>query len=289
MRQTPALREQTQTIAQALQEGRERLKEGSETANLDAQVLLAHLLGVERTWLLARPEIELSSTQQASWAKHLFRLEQGEALPYVLGEWEFYGLSFGVTPDVLIPRPETELLVESALEWLEANQKRRRAIDVGTGSGCIAITLAVKVPDLAITASDVSLPALKVARRNARRHQVSGRVEFTQADLLAGQSGPIDLICANLPYIPNPRLAGLDVAKREPRLALDGGPDGLRLIKRLLQEAKSVLAPGGQLLAEIDESQEASASGLAQAFFPGATITVSEDLTGKARLLRLQN
>ena len=276
------------SVGQALEDTRTRLMGLSENPILDAQVLLAHMLGQDRAWVLAHLEADLSVAQAQRWEQALARLESGEALRYVLGEWEFYGLKIALTPDVLIPRPETELLVETALSWLAANPKRRRAADIGTGSGCIAIALGVHVPDLELTASDISSRALEVARSNFARNDLLDRVQLVQADLMEDLPGPFDLICANLPYIPSSRLDELIVARREPRLALDGGPDGLTLIRRLLRQAKDELLPGGLLLAEVDDSQETSAAALARGQFPDATIDLLHDLAGKPRLLRVQ-
>lgn len=278
----------TNSIAAALQSGRDRLEATSSSPGLDAQVLLAHLLGAERSWLLAHPEVELAPDRAHSWELALARLERGEALPYLLGEWEFYGLKLRLTPDVLIPRPETELLVETALEWLAAHPERRRAVDVGAGSGCIALALARHCPDLDLCATDISNSALAVARHNLGRYNLAARVSLINCDLLGSLTGPFDLICANLPYIPSARLPGLQVAQREPRLALDGGPDGLDLIRRLLTQSRNRLAPGGLFLAEIDESQEASARALAQKCWPAAGAAVRPDLGGLPRLLVVQ-
>lgn len=278
----------TNSVTDALQNGQARLQRVSDSPALDAELLLGHILGVERSWLLAHPEAALGPNQAQAWKKALRRLETGEALPYILGEWEFYGLKLELSPDVLIPRPETELLVETALDWLASHPQHRRTLDVGTGSGCIALALAFHCPDLEITASDLSSPALNVAARNLVRYDLADHAKLIQADLLAGLSGPFDLICANLPYIPTGRLASLDVARREPYLALDGGPDGLTLIRRLLAQAPACLAPGGLLLAEIDASQATSAPLLAQAAWPAAQVAVREDLAGLPRLLVVQ-
>jgi release factor glutamine methyltransferase len=213
---------------------------------------------------------------------------QGVALPYLLGEWEFYGLPFWVSPAVLIPRPETELLVERALAWLQSHPACTRAVDVGTGSGCIAVTLARKRPQLHVDALDLSFPALQVARRNVGRHQVTDHVCLVQGDLLAPLAGPYRLVCANLPYIPSASLAALPVAANEPRLALDGGRDGLIVIQELLLQARRVTAPGTCLLLEVEYRQGAEAIALAGQIFPQAQIQVHRDLAGLDRLLEVQ-
>ena len=215
------------TLAEASQKSTSALKEISETPLLDTQVLLAHILGKTRSWVLAHPEQQLSPQEIEEFNRSIKKLKEGIPLPYVLGQWEFFGLEFTLTPDVLIPRPETELLVEQAIDWLYANPERRWAADVGTGSGCIAVTLAHKIEDLKLTAGDISMEALRVAITNAMRHSVEQRIHFVQADLTPPSENPYDLICANLPYIPSSELIKLQVFGREPSLALDGGRDGL--------------------------------------------------------------
>jgi release factor glutamine methyltransferase len=257
----------------------------SETPVLDAQVLISRVSGKPRSWVLAHPEASLSPEQVAVLQGYLQRLHSGESLPHVLGEWEFYDLTFSLTPDVLIPRPETELLVEQALKWLGNARPNRLACDVGTGSGCIAVTLAVHVPDLRLLALDVSLSALQVAAANAERHSVSAQIDFIQNDLLKGVGGHFDLICANLPYIPSEKLRCLPVYGREPALALDGGPDGLDLIRRLLSSAPGNLAHGGLLLLEIEASQGEAALELARQTFPTSNPRILADLAGMDRLL----
>lgn len=266
----------------------------------DLQILLAHTIGKPRTWLLAHPEAVLTSEQRAAFALALARLQAGEPLPYILGHWEFYGLDFLVTPDVLIPRPETELLVETALAFSRNTQHATRILDIATGSGCIAISLAVHLPGASITATDLSPAALAVARTNAERHHVSDRIAFLHADLLETSERwnvetlkrsnvpTFDLLTANLPYIPTPTLLNLDVYGKEPTLALDGGPDGLDLIRRLLETAPAILAPGGLALLEIEATQGEAAATLAHQHFPAAQIRVIPDLAGLDRLIAIQ-
>jgi release factor glutamine methyltransferase len=268
---------------------KDRLQSITETPGLDAQVLLAHILGVERAWVLSHPEAELDDFQERALAAAASRLEAGEPLPYILGKWEFYGLEFTLSPEVLIPRPETELLVDLALDWLKAHPKRRSAADIGTGSGCIAVTLANKVPDLQVVATDVSRPALQVAAENCIRHKVADRVSLLQSDLMDNLEGRFDLICANLPYIPTTTLRHLAVFGREPTSALDGGERGLDLIGRLLIQAPDRLTPEGLLLLEIEASQGVEAVDLARQAFPGGDIQVLPDLAGRNRVLYIQS
>lgn len=277
----------TTTLANALAHTRQRIAGLTESPGLDAQVLLAYICNTSRTWVLAHPEYELNGEQNLSLAHAIAQLAAGVPLPYVIGEWEFYGLGFKVTPDVLIPRPETELLVESALKWLAEHPGRSRVAEAGTGSGCIAISLAVNSPNLSLTATDICAAALAVASQNAQRHKVEERLTLIETDLLQGVVGPFDLICANLPYIPSGTLRQLPVYWREPRLALDGGPDGLDLIRKLLMQAAKLLAPGGLALLEIEAGQPEAAREAAAQCFPQAEISTKLDLAGRHRLLTI--
>lgn len=264
----------------------------SSTPRSDALVLLSYIVDNSKAWLLAHPEYLLSPEEQWFYNQLSLKVKKGIPLPYIIGHWEFYGLDFLVTPDVLIPRPETELLVEYAKNWLHDHPDRRHALDLGTGSGCIAISLATLFEDLKITASDISPAALAVARKNAKKHQVNFRIEFTLADLLnlinhtsSTYSTPFDIIIANLPYIPSTVLKDLAVFQREPSLALDGGSDGLDLISRLLQTTGPILAQNGCILLEIDAEQGSNGINLAKKYFPEADIKIHPDLTGRDRLL----
>lgn len=273
-------------LAEALRQARQQLQDISPTAALDAQVLLADILDRSRTWVLAHPEASLSPEQSRRFQAALRRLMAGEPLPYVIGHWEFYGLDLRLTPAVLIPRPETELLVEHALGRL--GPEPALIADVGTGSGCIAVALAVHRPQIRVVATDCSAAALAVARHNARRHGVADRFWPVQTDLLRGLRGPFHLIVANLPYIPTATWQHLAVARHEPRLALDGGADGLRLIARLLRQAPARLRPGGVLLLEIEYRQGEAVPALARAAFPEAEIRVYPDGQGHPRVVLVQ-
>jgi release factor glutamine methyltransferase len=259
----------------------------SDLTNLDAQLLLAHVLGHPRVWLLAHKETHLTPPQLDEAEKAFARLLAGEPLPYILGHWEFFGLDFNVTKDVLIPRPETELLVEKAISRMTNRPEARSVADVGTGSGIIAVTLAAKLPHIRILATDISPAALKVAKANAKKHNVADRIEFIEADLLPEKSR-IDLLCANLPYIPTQTLRGLPIFGREPTLALDGGPDGLDIYRRLFTLSKNHLTPTAMLLCEIEETQGNAALELAHEVFPNAFAQIEKDLTGRDRLLEIQ-
>jgi release factor glutamine methyltransferase len=281
------------SISAFLEQTASRLSSVSDTPDLDARVLLTNILDKSRTWVEAHPETLLTQTQLATAKKAVARLEAGEPLPYVLGHWEFFGLDFELTPNVLIPRPETELMVERAIKWLEVTPERRTIADVGTGSGCIAVAIAKHIPDTKIIATDISLPALEVAHQNARRHGVEKHIDFVQCDLLPAHPEPLptdlhfDLICANLPYIPTQSLQQLPVYGREPSLALDGGMDGLDIVRQLLRIAPEWLAPNGMIMLEIEATQGISAVSLAYDMFDSAEIHLHQDLAGRDRLVEI--
>jgi release factor glutamine methyltransferase len=293
------------TVGETLKQINPRLRKISDTADQDGQFLLARVLERSRAWVLAHPEIPLPGKLSNELETLVKRMEKGEPLPYILGSWEFYGLDFIVSPDVIIPRPETELLVERALTWLSMDSKKqhlvdgdeparlnptRRVLDLGTGSGCIAIALAVNQPCLDITAIDVSSIALKIACRNAERNSVLKSVRFMKSDLFSNLSisDQFHLIITNPPYIPTKVLKKLPVYRQEPPLALDGGMDGLTLIRRFLVEAPARLIPGGLLLMEIEASEGRSVQQLAFQAFPDASIKLHRDLAGHERMLEIQ-
>lgn len=277
-----------QQISDFLEQAAPQLAAISDSPELDAQVLLADVLDKPRTWLAAHPETHLTQAQLATVKTALSRLEAGEPLPYVLGHWEFFGLDLEITPNVLVPRPETELMVECAIKRLNAAPERRSIADVGTGSGCISIAIAKNILGAKVVATDISRPALEVARRNARRHNVAKRIDFIQCDLLPPDPDPhFDLICANLPYIPTDTLRELSVYEREPTLALDGGGDGLDIIRRLMKIAPEWLVPNGMILLEIEASQGMSAVALANETYDCADIRLHQDLAGRDRLLEI--
>jgi release factor glutamine methyltransferase len=292
--------EKVVTIQSALDLVAYRLWSHSDTPELDAQVLLANVLRKPRSWLLAHPETLQNQEIAAALEAQVQRLEHGEPLPYVLGEWEFFNLAFEVMPDVLIPRPETELLVEHAIAWLRKRNNKMKVLDVGTGCGCIAIALAVNLPEIRVIATDISPAALAVARRNAEKLHVADRITFLEADLIPDSLSPaslspdpllpdsFSLIAANLPYIPTDALHGLPIFGREPTLALDGGANGLALIRRLLAKALEALAPSGMILLEIEASQGSAAVVLAGEFFPQAAVKIHQDLSGIDRLIEIQ-
>lgn len=281
-------------LQQVLDSTTARLSTFSDSPQLDAQVLLAHVLDKPRTWVIAHSEISPDPEGIAILEPLIRRLEQGEPLPYVLGHQEFFGLEFDITPDVLIPRPETELLVERAVGWLRAAPERRTVADIGTGSGCIAICLAVNVPGVRVLGTDISSAALKVALRNARKLHVDTQIDLVQCDILPhhipglSTDHHFDLVCANLPYIPSDTLRGLPVYGREPALALDGGPDGLEPFRKLFGLVADWMAPGGRMLLEIEATRGSAVLSLAYDAFIAASIHLHRDLADRDRLLEIQ-
>lgn len=270
-----------------------RLASVSDTSALDASVLIARIVDQPRAWVMAHPELTLTTVQQTQLEESLARLESGEPLPYVLGRWEFFGMEFDVTSDVLIPRPETELLVEKALAWLQGSKVRRTIADVGTGSGIIAVSIAAHVPDARILATDISPQALAVAKRNALKFNAANRINFVECDILPPRPASFpteerfDLLCANLPYIPTETLRSLQVYGREPALALDGGADGLDLFRKLMRVAPDWMAPNSLILLEIESTLGIQAVNMACDMFSQAEIHLHKDLTGRDRLLEI--
>jgi release factor glutamine methyltransferase len=280
------------TIGETLSSLISRLEKTSDTPGLDAQVLMARLLDRPRSWVISHPEERLTGTQHVALKAKIDRLEGGEPLPYILEMWEFFGLEFEVTPDVLIPRPETELLVERAIAWLRKSNYESgelRVLDVGTGSGCIAISMAVNVPGIQIIATDISPAALKVARGNAEKMNVSNCITFLEADLFPDHStsNSFSLVVANPPYIPTKTLQKLPVFCYEPTMALDGGVDGLTFIRRILRKTPNYLLPGGLLLMEIEASEGLEVIALASDAYPNTRIYLHKDLAGYDRLLEI--
>jgi len=283
-RPMPSIKRSVSSIGRSLRQAVAELHPVTDVPRLEAEVLLAHVLKASRTTLLTHPERSLSARQLANYRTLIRRRASGYPLPYLTGRAEFYGLEFEVTPEVLIPRPETETLVDLALARRPAT-----VVEVGAGSGCIAVSLAVNLPEATICAIDISPAALAVARRNVERHAVSARVHLMVGDVFNPRPGPVDLIVSNPPYIPTSMRASLPASVRnhEPRLALDGGVDGMRIIQRLLAQAPAVLKPGGGLLIEIGADQGEAASRLAHTFFPQATVHIHPDLAGRDRVLEI--
>ncbi len=298
-----------ETTALLLREGVDRLRDaGSDTPRLDAELLLGDAVGVGRTVILAHPEAPVGADAAARYRADLERRAAGEPVAYLRGLKEFHGLAFGVDRRALIPRPETERLVELA----EAELMRRlgaaprtaeapplRVVDVGTGSGAIAVALAVilrrrgALSHVAIAAVDLSSEALALARENAVGHAVADAITFEEADLLPDRGGPAgppyDVVLANLPYVRRDALAGLPVAASfEPVMALDGGIDGLAIIGRLLERLPEALASDGVALLEIGADQADEIAERCREVLPGWSCDVERDLAGLPRVARIR-
>ncbi len=235
------------------------------TAVPDAAMLLTYLLGVDRTYLRAHPELAISLDQQAAYQALVARRLRFEPIQYIVGTQEFYGLTLRVSPAVLIPRPETELLVE-AVATRVPKEKEIRILDVGTGSGAIAIALAYVLPRAYVTAVDLSAEALAVARENARSHGLADRISFLESDLLAAvvTDAPFAAIVSNPPYIPLAEASSLhpQVREHEPADALFSGATGLEIYERLIPKAASLLVPNGLLALEMGYGQQAALAAL---------------------------
>jgi release factor glutamine methyltransferase len=262
---------------------------GSESPRLDAEILLAHARDCHRIELYTNYDQPLTDNQRAVMRDLIKRRAAAEPVAYLVEHREFFGLDFQVTKDVLIPRPDTETLIVEALEVMKPHGAPR-VLDIGTGSGCIAIALAVNCPNAEITAIDLSEPALAIARQNAEKHEVASRIQFLHGDLFAPLSGgePFDLIASNPPYIASAEIETLaaDVRLHEPRSALDGGPDGLDIIRRLIAATPAHLHPGGKLLIEISPEQAESVTQLLAANGSYGDIAVLRDLSKQARVVR---
>lgn len=256
-------------LAQRLAEARRRLEAAGLSpadAALDAEVLARHVLGWDRATLLTRAREAEPSAFAVPFDALLMRREAREPVAQIVGHREFWTLDFYVTRDVIVPRPETELIVEEALS-LAREENVRHVMDVGTGSGCLAIAIAHELRDVRVTATDISLRALEVAARNAARHGVTGRVDFRMTDVLQDVIGTADLIVSNPPYVPEREAESLqpEVIDYEPHAALFAGPTGLAVIERLFAEARRRLAPHGRLVVEFGFGQESQVVALAEA------------------------
>ena len=263
-------------------------QKGIGTARLDAEVLLAHALGCNRVRLYTHFDQPLTGEERDAFRALVRRRANREPVAYLCGHREFFSRAFAVGPDVLIPRPETEHLVEAALAWLQAQGlSTPRILDVGTGSGALAVTLAAEVPGAHVTASDLSAAALQMAARNAAQHGVEARMVWAHGDLLAPISGPFDLIVSNPPYIPTVDRSTLerDVRDYEPAQALFAGTDGLDIVRRLIPQVRAALAQPGLFLCEFGVAQGAAVESLVRA--AGFNdVTIVPDLQGHPRVVR---
>ena len=275
------------TLKQVLHRAREVLATNSiEDASLEGEILLRHALNVDRVRLYSERDHELSTEQEKGFWHLIQRRLSGEPAAYIIGHREFYGLDFYIDRRVLIPRPETELLVETALKLAQTRTIAAIA-DIGTGCGAIAISLALNLPRIKIYASDISADALEVARINCQKHGVVDRIQLLHGDMLEPLPEPVDLITANLPYVTKGEISRSGLADFEPRIALDGGTDGLDKIKQLCGQARDKLGAQGCILLEIGQGQSRAVTSLIQRCFPSASVEVIPDLQGIERIVSL--
>jgi len=277
------------TVSRVLDWTVKHLKQnGSPSPRLDAEVLLAHARRCPRIKLYTDFDQPMTDAQRAIMRDLVKRRAQSEPVAYLIGEREFYSLTFQLTRDVLIPRPDTEVLVMELIERAR-NLPSPKILDLGTGSGCIAVTAAVNLPQAAVTVVDVSPAVLEVARSNAMRHKVDSRMEFFEGDLFGPVSdgSRFDFIVSNPPYIPSGELAELqvDVRKHEPQLALDGGPDGLDIIRRIVADLPRFLTESGTFLVEIDPPQSAAVQTMLSETGHFEKISTVKDLAGEQRVV----
>ncbi len=274
-------------LKQALSQTREILAANSiEDASLEGELLLRHLLQMDRVQLYLDFNLELNPQNEESLWQLVKRRLNGEPSAYITGHREFYGLDFSVDDNTLIPRPESELLVEKAIS-LAQDYAIATVAEIGTGCGAIAISLALNLPEVKIVATDISALALSVARCNCQKHGVADRICLLEGDLLEPLLEPVDLIVANLPYVKESELP-LSTAGFEPVLALNGGPDGLEMIYRLCREAHGKLSPCGCLLLEIGQGQREAINTFLRDLFPSVEIEVTKDFNSIERVVSLR-
>ena len=282
-------------VRDALRQAREKLwASGVEDAGFEAEYLMRHALGWTREHLLLVLDSDVSSSDQLRFESIIDRRAAGEPSAYIAGHKEFYGLDFKVDPRALIPRPETELVVELALELAARRTNRVEDLniaEVGVGCGAIAIALAVHLPEARVVATDISPAALKLASENVSMHRVEDRVTLMEGDLLQDVSGPIDILVSNPPYIASAHLATLprEIRDHEPRAALDGGEEGMEVIEQLIRQAKDKLRPGGAMFVEIGWDLGERVLARARGLWPESEVSITPDLAGLDRVLTLRS
>ena len=273
-------------LEQAIRQSREVLSTNNiEDAAIEAEVLLKHSLNLSRVDLYLQYTRELSSEEETRLQSLITRRLAGEPAAYITGHREFYGLDFYVDKRVLIPRPESELLVDEGIT--SAEKGATTFADIGTGCGAIAVSLAVNLPYVRIYATDISQEALEVGRINCRKHGVAGQVIFLQGDLLEPVPERVDIIIANLPYVCQAELTAVNTYGHEPELALAGGRDGLDEYRKLIPQVSQKLKPGGSLAIEIGQGQQSYVMSLLREFLPQGKVTVIPDLHGIPRTVIL--
>jgi release factor glutamine methyltransferase len=282
---------------QALQTAAKILQSNKfEDYHIEARVLLGHVLGQTSTEIYTKPEFTLSHAQRLRFSGLIERRLLHEPVPYLTGHTEFFGNDFAVSKNVLIPRPETEILVEEAIKWI--SEKKGKAenydsiivADIGTGSGVIAISIAICHSDIKIVATDISKKALVVARKNCKIHRLGNQISLSRGSLLKPLHSKLDLIVSNLPYIEQSELPHLspEITRFEPALAFDGGPHGLEIISNLLKDAKGYLKVGGCILLEIGAGQTRLVSEISERYLNGANFSTIKDYSGIERVTKIQ-
>ena len=282
------------TIQQALLAAIKKLKKSSSTStHLDAEIILSFITNRPREYLHSYPEKKITPRQADNFQRLVKKRQRGLPMAYLTGHKEFYGLDFLVNKNVLIPRPETETLVEEAIKIARQmkksiNDKPLAVYDIGTGSGCIAITLTKFLPGIKIIATDISPVALSLARKNAQKHKILKKVKFYQGNLLAAISKrywPADMIVANLPYLDKSELNNV---RHEPSLALDGGKQGLELLEKIITDSKQSLAPEGVMLLEFSPTQTKAIDYFVERHLPGRRVIFIKDLSGRDRVAMIK-
>lgn len=272
------------------QDAKQNLEEaGVETPALDARVLLQHVSGISDADFISGDGL-LSNEQKRELSNYIFRRMTGEPVSKILGRKEFYSREFKVTKDTLDPRPDTETLIEQALKWAKGQHEDLRILDLGTGTGCIIITLLAELPGSTGVACDYSAAALEVTKTNAQMHDVADRLDFVQSDWFEDVQGTYDLIVSNPPYIPNPEIATLpkEVRNHDPILALDGGKDGLEPYKMIFSNLKIFLKPNGRAFFEFGFSQAENVSRLVDDSNL-SMVGITPDIAGIPRVVEISN
>lgn len=280
------------TLAQALQQSAHILRSnGIDDSHIEARMLLGHITKLSPVQIYTQPEQVLNQEQEGNLQELVERRICHEPAAYIVKHREFYGIDFYVDSRVLIPRPETELLVDMALEFTSSTYLARPLLiaDIGTGCGAIAVSLALNLPNSKIYATDVSLLALEVARLNCEHHKVTDRITLLQGNLLEPLPEHVDLLVANLPYIKSSELATLspEITKFEPRMAIDGGKSGLDYIRQLLEQTKERINNKGCLLLEIGQNQEEELDNLIRSCLGRANFRFTSDLNGVKRVVKI--
>ena len=278
-------------IKQILNYASSQLQEsGSQSPLLDAEVLLSFILDEDRSYLFMYPKKEIPLSVYYNYLSLIEARKKGKPIPYITGNQEFMKLDFFVNESVLIPRPDTEILVESIIETVKKTHKRMNILDLGCGSGALSVSLAYYLPDVVVCGIDISSEAVKVARKNALRHGVHRRIDFLCGDLFEPVKDSFDIIVSNPPYIPSKDMVSLqvEVSNFEPRQALDGGEDGLKFYRRIGTESPKYIKSSGHLFLEIGYNQAPDVCSLLAERNEYSNIVVFKDLAGRNRVVKAE-